>query len=313
MPAESDGVEGDTELNVVTGAFSYTGKYIAQRLLSAGKTVATLTNHPKRPNPFGERVRALPFNFDNRSQLEENLRGATTLYNTYWIRFPRGGTTFDSAVKNTEVLIDAARTAGVRKVVHISISNPSADSVLPYFKGKALAEQAITNSGLEYAIVRPTLVFGAEDVLINNIAWFLRRFPVFPIAGSGDYLVQPVFVEDLAALAVTAGQETSSRVIDAAGPETLAFRDLVKLVAQKVQTNARLIQTPPAILFGLATAMKLIGRDVVLTRDEISGLMAGLLISQDPPTGTTSLSQWLDQIHHFLGKNYVSELRRHYR
>ena len=313
MPAESDGVEGDTELNVVTGAFSYTGKYIAQRLLSAGKTVATLTNHPKRPNPFGERVRALPFNFDNRSQLEENLRGATTLYNTYWIRFPRGGTTFDSAVKNTEVLIDAARTAGVRKVVHISISNPSADSVLPYFKGKALAEQAITNSGLEYAIVRPTLVFGAEDVLINNIAWFLRRFPVFPIAGSGDYLVQPVFVEDLVALAVTAGQETSSRVIDAAGPETLAFRDLVKLVAQKVQTNARLIQTPPAILFGLATAMKLIGRDVVLTRDEISGLMAGLLLSQDPPTGTTSLSQWLDQIHHFLGKNYVSELRRHYR
>jgi nucleoside-diphosphate-sugar epimerase len=212
MPAESDGVEGDTELNVVTGAFSYTGKYIAQRLLSAGKTVATLTNHPKRPNPFGERVRALPFNFDNRSQLEENLRGATTLYNTYWIRFPRGGTTFDSAVKNTEVLIDAARTASVRKVVHISISNPSADSVLPYFKGKALAEQAITNSGLEYAIVRPTLVFGAEDVLINNIAWFLRRFPVFPIAGSGDYLVQPVFVEDLAALAVTAGQETKPKL-----------------------------------------------------------------------------------------------------
>ncbi len=122
-----------------------------------------------------------------------------------------------------------------------------------------------------------------------------------------------MFVEDLVALAVTAGQETSSRVIDAAGPETLAFRDLVKLVAQKVQTNARLIQTPPAILFGLATAMKLIGRDVVLTRDEISGLMAGLLLSQDPPTGTTSLSQWLDQIHHFLGKNYVSELRRHYR
>ena len=93
------------ELNVVTGAFGYTGKYITSRLLSLGEKVTTLTGHPNRPNPFGDRVSVAPFNFDNQSELIKSLRGATTLYNTYWIRFPHGQSTFDRAIDNTKILI----------------------------------------------------------------------------------------------------------------------------------------------------------------------------------------------------------------
>ena len=164
------------ELNVVTGAFSYTGNYITRRLLSMGKRVRTLTGRPNRENLFGYQVSASPFNFDNPSQLMKSLQGATTLYNTYWVRFPHGQVTFDKAVENTKTLIKAAEAAGVRRIIHISITNPSEESPLPYFRGKALVEKAITNSKLSYAVVRPTVIFGTEGILINNIAWLLRRF-----------------------------------------------------------------------------------------------------------------------------------------
>ena len=301
------------ELNVVTGAFSYTGKYIARRLLSVGKKVITLTGHPDRPNPFGDSVSVAPFHFDEPSELIKSLRGATTLYNTYWVRFPYGEDSFEKAVKNTETLIEAAKAAGVSKIVHISVTNASEDSPLPYFRGKGLLENAVVCSGLSYAIIRPTLVFGVEDILINNIAWLLRRFPVFAVPGTGDYRVQPVSVEDVAEIAVRAAHQEESITIDAVGPETYTFDELVRLIAGRVHSRARIIhlQAGPALL--LAKAIGYLVRDVVLTRDEVDGLMANLLLSQSPPTGQTLLSGWLVQNADHVGVRYASEVRRHFR
>jgi len=208
------------DLDVVTGAFGYTGRYITERLLSMGRSVRTLTGHPDRPNPFGDRVSAFPFDFEDREKLAEHLGGATTLYNTYWVRFPRGDVTFDRAVRNTEALVGAAGDAGLKRIVHISISNPTEDSPYPYFRGKFQIERMIRESSLSYAMVRPTVIFGKEDILINNIAYLLRRFPVFAIPGSGTYRVRPVFVEDVAELCVGAGQRDENEVMDAVGPPT---------------------------------------------------------------------------------------------
>lgn len=299
------------ELNVVTGAFSHTGKYVTRRLLSMGESVRTLTGHPNRENPFDEQVSACPFNFDSPGQLVESLQGATTLYNTYWIRFPHRWGTFDEAVENSKTLIKAAEEAGVRRMVHISITSPSEESPFPYFRGKALMEKAIIDSKLAYAIVRPALIFGVEGILINNIAWLLRRFPVFAVPGSGDYRVQPIFVEDLAEIAVSAGHKDDNIVIDAVGPETFTFEELVRLIADRIHRRARIIHVRPGLVLFLARLIGCIVRDVVLTRDEIGGLMSNLLVSRDPAAGRTRLSQWLDENAEALGTNYASELRRH--
>ncbi len=302
-----------TELNVVTGAFGYSGKYITCRLLSMGKVVRTLTGHPDRSSPFGDQVKAVPFNFDKPRELVDSLRGATTLYNTYWIRFPRGEATFDRAIENTKTLIKAAEEAGVRRFVHISISNASKDSPLPYFRGKGRVEEAIAQSNLSYAIIRPTVVFGTEDILINNIAWFLRRFPLFPVGGSGDYRTQPVYVEDMAEIAVRAAHEDDNMAVDAVGPETYTYGELVRLIAQTVNSKAKIAHVRPRLALFLARLVGYLVRDVVLTRDEIEGLMTGLLISKGPPTGQTRLSQWLEQNRDRVGTRYASELQRHYR
>jgi NADH dehydrogenase len=304
---------GTSELNVVTGAFGYTGKYVTRRLLSMGKRVKTLTGHPDRPSPFGDWVSVAPFNFDRPDALVESLRGAGALYNTYWVRFNYGSATFEAAVENTRTLFRAAQEAGVRRVVHVSVTNPSEDSPLPYYRGKALLEKALIESGLSYAIVRPTVTFGDEDILINNIAWLLRRFPVFAILGEGDYRVQPIFVEDVAELMVSAGSQSDNLVVDAAGPEVYTFDTLVRTIQSAVRSRARIVHLPPRLALFLSQVIGVFVGDVVLTREEIGGLMSNLLVSSGPPAGRTYLSAWLREHAHTVGAKYASEVKRHFR
>lgn len=298
----------------VTGSFSYSGRYITRRLLAEGHEVITLTGHPNRPDPFGGRVTAYPLNFDEAS-MAESLAGVDTFYNTYWVRFDQGENTQPRAVENTRKLVNAAKAAGVRRMVHISITNPSAQSHLPYFWGKAANERAVIESGLGYAILRPTVLFGvagAEDVLINNIAWLLRRFPFFAQIGDGQYKLQPVYVDDLAALAVEAGKRDDNLVWDAVGPDIFTFDELVRLVGERIGHPARLVHVPPRLALTAAQFLSLFLGDVLLTPEEVDGLMAGLLVSPQPPRCPTRLGDWLDAHRASVGARYASELARHY-
>ena len=298
-------------MDVVTGAFSFTGRYVAARLLELGRAVRTLTRHPQSASPFGARVEAFPLDFDLNT-LAERLRGADTLYNTYWIRSPRGNLTFERVLDNTAILLDAARQAGVRRVVQLSVSNASASSPLPYFRGKALAEEALSSSGLSYAIVRPLLVFAREDVLVNNIAWLLRRLPLFVVPGSGRYTLQPVAVEDVAELAVEVGSGTEPTVMDAAGPDIFSFEEFVRLVREAVGSRAAIVHGSPRLALGLSALTGKILRDTLVTRAELAGLMQDLLTSQAAPTGTRRFADWLGENADSVGQSYVSERLRNW-
>ncbi len=297
----------------VTGAFSYSGKHITRHLLERGAEVITLTNHPDRTNPFDGKVRAFPLDFSNKDRLMDSLQGADVLVNTYWVRFDKGSNTQPKAVENTKVLVDAAVKAGVKRMVHVSIANPSADSHLPYYWGKAANEKAVIESGLSYAILRPTvLVGGGEDVLINNIAFLLRRFPFFFIPGDGSYGIQPVHVEDLAQLAVEAVYSKESYVMDAVGPDAYTFKEFVRLVSETIGANRLLIPVPPQVALLTAQFLSLFLKDVLLTSEEVDGLMANLLVSKEPARGRTAFKDWLKVNRDIVGLKYASELERHY-
>ena len=299
--------------DMVTGAGGYTGKYIAARLLERGRSVMNLTGHSERTSVFGARVPAFPLCFDRPRALADALAGADTLYNTYWVRFAHGRVDFDQAVAHTAVLIRAAEQAGVRRLVHISITSASTASPLPYFRGKGRVEELIAASRLSYAILRPTVVFGREDILINNVAWLLRRLPFFVIPGAGDYRLQPVFVGDLADMAVACSQRSDNLIMDAVGPEVFTFERLVRLIAATVRRRAAIVHAPPRLALGVARVIGWAVGDVMLTSDEVAGLMADLLISHQPPTGTTRLRTWLKEHAADIGQSYASELRRHFR
>lgn len=300
------------EFDLVTGAFGFAGRYITDILLKEGAKVRTLTGHPERRNPHPLPVEVMPYEFENPAALVEKLRGARTLFNTYWVRFDRGRTTHGQAVANSQNLIRAAAAAGVRRFVHISIANPSLDSPLPYYRGKAAIERTLANSGLSYAILRPTLLFGTGDILINNIAFLLRRMPVYGVFGAGDYRVQPVYVRDLAKLAVEAARSDKNTVIDAAGPETFSFQELVYLIRARVRSRSRIVHISPRLTHLLSHGLNFWLKDIIVTGDELAGLMGNLLASYAPPSCPTHFSVWFKEHADEMGRHYASELDRHF-
>ncbi|MFO0838307.1 MAG: NAD(P)H-binding protein [Phycisphaerae bacterium] len=302
------------DLHVVTGAFGYSGHHIASRLLERGVRVRTLTNSPRRESPLAGRIEVRPLEFGDPAALCDSLRGARVLYNTYWVRFNHTGRdirfSHQDAVENTLRLFDAARKAGVERLVHISITNPSENSPLEYFRGKAILERALIESGLSHAILRPAVLFGSSDILVNNIAWALRKFPVFGVFGDGRYKLQPIHVADFAQLAIESGASVESGVIDAVGPESYEYRELVRTIAAIIGVRRRIVQVSPSLGLSITRVAGWFVGDVILTREEIAGLMAGLLHTNSPPIGSIRLSDWARSHRDSLGAHYASELAR---
>jgi NADH dehydrogenase len=295
----------------VTGAFGFSGRHIARRLLALRHEVITLTNSPDRPNPFGGSIKAFPYNFSKPHEMQKSLLGIDVLMNTYWVRFDNPPHfTFAQAIANSKALLDAAKRAGVRRVVHISITNPDPNSPLPYFRGKAEIEEHLKRIDISYAILRPAVLFGKEDILINNIAWALRYFPVFGIYGAGRYRLQPIYVDDLAIAAVDQITRGSNETIDAIGPETYFYREMVEMIAREIGSRAVILPMPPMLAYQAVRVLGWTVGDVINTRDEVRGLMQEKLYVQSHPVGTTKLSDWVRASRQDIGRRYASELKR---
>ena len=292
-------------MDVVTGAFSFTGRYVAARLLEAGREVRTLTRRPQAESPFGDRVRAFPLDFSD----PEPLRGANTLYNTYWIRFPVEGTSFEDAVANSAALFATARAAGVRRVVQLSVAHASPGSPYAYFRGKAAVEAALVASGISHAIVRPTLVFGDGEVLVNNVAWLLRRLPVFVLPRAACR-IRPIAADDLAALCVEAGLGEEDVTLDAAGPEELAFEQVVRLVRAAAGAHALLLPGGRRTLLVLTRGLRALTRETLLTPEELGALADDLLTSAEQPRGTKRFADWVQASAPGLGRRLATGERR---
>jgi uncharacterized protein YbjT (DUF2867 family) len=303
--------DNDTGLDAVTGAFSYSGGAIARASIEAGRRVRTLTGHPDRA-PADTPVEVRPLDFDDPLGLVDSLRGTTTLYNTYWVRFARNQMDHDLAVTNSRTLFRAAKRAGVQRIVHVSITHPSATSPFPYFKGKALVERALAESDVPYAVLRPAILFGGNGVLINNIAWLLRHLPVFAVGGSGQYRIRSIHIDDLARLCVAAGAGRDDGVLDAVGPERPTFVELVTAIRTAVDSRARILHVPGVAVPAMARLLGVALHDVLLTGDEYRAMAAGLADTDGPATGTTLLSDWLAAHRSDLGRSYANEISRHF-
>ena len=300
------------QTDAVTGAFSYSGAAIARELLAAGHRVRTLTGHPERA-PAGSGIEVRPLDFADPGGLLRSLRGIATLYNTYWVRFAHGRVSHQVAVANSQVLFDAALRAGVRRIVHISITHADPASPYPYFKGKAEVEQYLIGTGVSCAILRPAILFGGNGVLVNNMAWLLRRLPVFAVGGGGGYRIRGIHVDDLARLCVEMGGRSDTVLLDAVGPQSLAFRDMVAAIRAAVGSKAAILPVPGWLVPALSAGLGVVVHDVLLTREEYQAMAAGLADSDAPSTGQVVFTDWVAEHGPALGRVYANELDLHFR
>ncbi len=298
------------QLHCVTGAFGYSGKYIAKALLEKNHSVITLTNSVNRPNPFGEKVKAYPFHFDNPKELVKVLQGVKVLYNTYWVRFNHRNFTHKQAVQNSITLFRSAKEAGVKKIVHVSIANPSINSHLEYYQGKAALEEELIKTGVSYSILRPTVIFGQEDILVNNIAWMIRHLPIVGVFSGKPFHIQPIFVDDMAKLAAEQSENPNNNILDAVGPETFEYRQLIETIASLIHKKVIIMPVPKWFGYIFTSILGLFLNDTILTWEEILGLTDDLLCSKQPPTGKTKLTDWIKEHKDTLGKKYANEIQR---
>lgn len=296
----------------LTGAYGFSGKYAAKDLAERGFEIVTLTSRPKPDDAPSYVAETHPLNFEDGGALKDAMKGCCALVNTYWVRYRHRGATHEKAVENSKALIDAAAAASVPRIVHVSILNPSRESPSPYYRGKAEVEGYIQSSGMPYTILRPAVLFGDEDILINNIAYFLRRFPLFVYPGDGSYGIRPVFVEDFAGLIADAVESADSGIIDAVGPESFTFRELVLLIRKTVASRALVLGAPNPLAYFLTSILSLVTGDLVLSRDEITQLTSGVLSNASPAAAQTKLSEWLSAHKASVGLTYHSETKRHF-
>jgi len=299
-------------LDAVTGAFGFTGRSLAEGLLARGRKVVTLSRRSGAGDALAARIGVHALDFGRPDALATALDGVDTLFNTYWMRFPRAGRTFDDAVAESVVLFGAARRAGVRRIVHVSVVNADEHGETAYVRGKGRLERLLASTELPFSIVRPTLTYGAGDILINNLAWALRRLPVYGMPGRGRYRIQPVHVADVARICIDAGEDEPGGTVDAAGPDTFEYRELVALVRRAIGSRSLVLPMPTLAVLAAGRALGLLVRDVVLTRDELRELTSGFLASSAPPLGRIRLSEWLPDHAAALGRRWSSELARNY-
>lgn len=305
-------VPHDAPLHAVTGAFGYTGRSLTEQLLAGGRHVRALTNSPNRPNPFGSSIEVCPLAFHDAGALEASLKGVDVMHNTYWVRFNHRLFNFDEAVHHSRVLFRAAKRAGVRRIVHVSILHSREADDLGYYRGKHLVEDALRECGVPHAILRPGVLFGRFDILINNIAWTLRHLPMFGMFGDGAYRLRPFHVDDMARLMIDhAGREGCTEA-DAVGPEVFTFRELAHTLCRILGIRRVVVGMPPSLALTIATCLNPFVRDTVITRQEVQGLMRNLLDSTapSPVDQPVRLSEWASRHAGELGTRYHSEVAR---
>ena len=294
---------------MVTGAFSFTGRYVAKRLLADGEEVRTMTRFPQSASPFSQEVRAVPYDYDSLDSLTEALAGCNRLINTYWRRQPEGALGYDRVVQQSKNLFAAAKAAGVERIVHISINDPHGKD-FPYFRAKCRTERALRECGVSAIVVRPQLVFGDGELLINNLAWTLRKSRWAPVPGDGRYLMQPIHADDYADLIVAVARTEQRGVVDGVGPDVLTYDDMVRLVGEAIGRSPRIIHVHPRIFARAARVVSRFFTEPTVLKYEVYGCLVENGVVPRQPQGSRRLVDWLRERKDSLGRRYADQDHR---
>jgi NADH dehydrogenase len=241
---------------LVSGGTGFVGSAIVQELLRRGGTVAVLGRAADRVRArFGADVDARQADVRDAGALAGALQGVDVVVNA--VQFPgspienrRKGWTFEEVdLKGTRHQVDAAKAAGARRFVYVSGVGASKDSDKHWNRYKWEAEKYVRDSGMEWVVLRPTWIFGPDDVSLNRFLGFARFLPFVPMFGDGEQEMQPVFIDDIGRIGADAASrpEAANELFEAGGPEVMTMNDVVRTALEVQGKERRLLHQPAAI------------------------------------------------------------------
>ena len=275
---------------LVTGASGYVGGYVSRRLLADGHEVVGLSRNPDGQTL--ERVTSVRGDVTTGAGLPEAMHGADAVIHLVGIITEARGATFQQVhVEGTRNVLAAAGTAGVNRLVHMSALGASETAESEYQRTKAEAEALVRTSGLDWTIMRPSLVFGAGDAFFGgSLKELVTSPPVIPVVGTGAYPFRPIWAEDVATAfrrALTTAA-TVERQLELTGPVEYTLRELLVLIRDLLRPGKPLINVPlPLMRLGIQV-FKLLPKPPI-TEDQFLMLLAGNTGEPEPAASLLGL------------------------
>ena len=229
---------------LVTGGTGFVGRHLVRHLASDGMNVRVASRSEPRVLPAG--VTHVEADVTEPSSLPAALAGADAVVHLTAIIVERGSQTFERVNHHgTRNMIEAMRTAGVPRLVHMSALGVGPDDRFPYLLTKWRGEEAVRASDLTWTVLRPSVVHGEGCGFFRPIVWTLRWMPVYPMVARGRTRFTPLWIDDLArCVAACLRGEHAGATLDLGGPETLLFSDIVRIVMEALGKRRRVVPTP---------------------------------------------------------------------
>jgi nucleoside-diphosphate-sugar epimerase len=293
---------------VVAGGTGFIGRTVVGRLLEAGHTVAVTTRDPTHPDPWGGAVERRQAFAGDLAGLSRAFAGSDVVVQA--IQFPnhpvenarKGYTYLEVDGRGTEVAAEAARKVGVRRLVYISGAGAGRGRREPWFAAKDRAEAAIRASGLEHALLRPSLVYGPGDRSMARLIWMCRHLPVVPVVGHGRNPLYPLHVADLAACVVQAVERQDARALALElGGLRLTMDEVLRTIQAVLGRRRPLLHHPAPLMKVLSLPLVLLPRpplspgavDFVTMNVEIDTAPARSYFGVTPRSLEQGLREWL--------------------
>ncbi len=257
----------------VLGSSGFIGTHLTLFLLQMGYRLNLLHHRadPDYVSPRGQ-IESFQGSINDKDAMKRCFEGCSGVYHLVGIIAETRTSTFQRTVaEGTRALVDAAKEAGVKKIFYLSALGTSEDAETEYFRTKHEAERAVIESGLDYTIFRPSVVYGVRDKSLNMIASMVRHSPIIPVIGDGKYRMQPVYVEELAAIMAHASRldVTDGKIYEVGGPEQLTYMEILDIIKRVLGRKRLTVHIPVSWVNAAAAVMEKIFKPAPVTRDQI--------------------------------------------
>ena len=248
---------------LITGATGYIGRHLVARLVEQGERPRCLVRDTKRAASIlpADKVELVQGDTTQSASLEAAVQGVDTIVHTAFItadhKESAGNRYGVTNVQGTANLIRVAKQAGVKRIVEISGLGTRPDRPGSYMQGRYLAEKMLKESGLDWTIIQPSVLFGKNAPFIKGLTDLIRTSPVVPLIGGGKTMFQPIYVEDVVTVIVKVLEDperTSGKTYTIGGPAYYSFTQVIDALLRAMH-KTRIKAYAPTPLVGLGAAV----------------------------------------------------------